>query len=65
MLLMLIVLRNRGDNEIMRVAIAALVIVVACSSSCSLSSSVDKATDPGGAETRSTVMPNMELLRWC
>ena len=48
MLLMLIVLRNRGDNEIMRVAIAALVIVVAYSSSCSLSSSVDKATDPGG-----------------
>ena len=34
MLLMLIVLRNRGDNEIMRAAKAALSIIVASSSSC-------------------------------
>ena len=47
MLLMLIVLQNRGDNEIMRAVKAALYIIVAPSSSCLSSSSVDKLTDPG------------------
>ena len=37
-----------ADNEIMTVAIAALAIIVALSSSSLLSSSVDKATDLGG-----------------
>ena len=64
MLLMLIVLQNRGDNEIMRAAKAALSIIVASSSSCCVVVRAQGNRSRGGRNTLHGYTVYMGLLRW-